>query len=329
MSEGAQEAPRASRLAWLSGAILLLALIVVATHLSEEKRLAELLTRARPAWLIAAALFQLGTYVCAAAVWYCALDGSSPRPALLQLVPLGVAKLFTDQAVPSAGLSGTLLVVRALTRRGVERARAVAAMLVGLVAFYGAYALVVTLAVGWLAALGEVGPAGVALAAVLGFVAGVGPVLLLAGRARLLAHVPRVLHRVPLVRGLLATLSELPAGRLWSPRVAAATIALQLAVFALDAATLGVMLLAVGAPAPAAIVFVSFVSASVVATLAWVPGGVGAFESVCVVLLRSHGVPLEAALAATLLLRGFTFWLPMAPGLWLARRELRSAAGAG
>jgi hypothetical protein len=28
------------------------------------------------------------------------------------------------------------------------------------------------------------------------------------------------------------------------------------------------------------------------------------------------------AVAATLLLRGFTLWLPMLPGLWLARREM-------
>jgi len=34
---------------------------------------------------------------------------------------------------------------------------------------------------------------------------------------------------------------------------------------------------------------------------------------------------VEAALAATLLLRGLTFWLPMVPGLWLARREMTAA----
>lgn len=37
------------------------------------------------------------------------------------------------------------------------------------------------------------------------------------------------------------------------------------------------------------------------------------------------GVPIEAALTVTLLLRGFTLWLPMAPGLWFARRELWAA----
>ena len=36
------------------------------------------------------------------------------------------------------------------------------------------------------------------------------------------------------------------------------------------------------------------------------------------------GVPVAAGLAATLLFRFFTFWLPMAPGLILARHEARA-----
>ncbi len=35
------------------------------------------------------------------------------------------------------------------------------------------------------------------------------------------------------------------------------------------------------------------------------------------------GVSVEAALTATIWLRGFILWLPMLPGLWLARRALR------
>ena len=66
--------------------------------------------------------------------------------------------------------------------------------------------------------------------------------------------------------------------------------------------------------------------ASAVSSLAWIPGGLGTFEGSCVALLHLHGVPLESALAATLLLRGFTFWLPMLPGFTLARRELGKAA---
>ena len=47
-------------------------------------------------------------------------------------------------------------------------------------------------------------------------------------------------------------------------------------------------------------------------------------EAACVGMLSLLGVAIEATLAATLLLRGLTFWLPMVPGLWLAKREIAS-----
>jgi len=58
------------------------------------------------------------------------------------------------------------------------------------------------------------------------------------------------------------------------------------------------------------------------ATLVPIPLGLGSFETACVGMLTLLGVAIEAALAATLLLRGLTFWLPMIPGLWLARCEI-------
>jgi hypothetical protein len=316
-----------ARWAWLSGAVLLLALVLVVTHLGEERQLAVLLQRARPAWLLGAAVLQLGTYLCAAGVWYCALGPTPARPRFRSLVSLGLAKLFTDQAVPSAGLSGTVLVVRALARLGVPRAHALTAVVVGLAAFYFAYALVVAAAVAALWRLGELDRQLLALGTALGGFAAIVPALLLGLRNRLARRLPAGTRRIPGVQQALALLADLPRGPLFSPGTALRTIGLQIGVFLLDSATLAVMLAAVGAPASFSIVFVSFVSASVVATLTWVPGGIGTFEGTCVVVLRSHGVPLEAALAATLLLRGFTFWLPMGPGLWLARRELRSREG--
>jgi hypothetical protein len=53
-----------------------------------------------------------------------------------------------------------------------------------------------------------------------------------------------------------------------------------------------------------------------------IPLGLGTFEAACVGMLSLLGVAMETALAATLLLRGLTFWLPMVPGLWLAKREI-------
>ena len=83
------------------------------------------------------------------------------------------------------------------------------------------------------------------------------------------------------------------------------------------------MLLAIGVTAAPPDVFASFVLASIAATLAPVPIGLGAFEGTAVAMLRLSGIDLEAALTATLMLRGLTVWIPMLPGLWMARRELR------
>jgi uncharacterized membrane protein YbhN (UPF0104 family) len=140
-------------------------------------------------------------------------------------------------------------------------------------------------------------------------------------RRQAVRHPPRWLERLPGARDVTAALREAPAGTLFAPRLLAETALLQLAIFVLDALTLAATLRAVASPVSFSLVFASFVVASVVSTLAWVPGGIGTFEGSCVAMLHLHGVAVEPALAATLLLRGLTFWLPMIPGFALARRE--------
>jgi uncharacterized membrane protein YbhN (UPF0104 family) len=239
-------------------------------------------------------------------------------------VPLGLAKLFTDQALPSAGVSGTLLVIGALGRRGVDRGVAVAAVLAGLMGFYAAYLLATLAALVILWLHGELRVVILVPAALLCLlVAGV-PLAMLAMRGRPLP-LARWLERLPGARGVGATLREAKLAGIFAPRLLLETTSLQLAIFALDALTLAVTLRAVGGPSHLSVAFASFVIASVVATLAWIPGGLGTFEGTCVAMLHLHGAPVETALAATLLLRGFTFWLPMLPGFALARRELAGA----
>ncbi|MDB5691870.1 MAG: hypothetical protein JWO81_933 [Alphaproteobacteria bacterium] len=62
-------------------------------------------------------------------------------------------------------------------------------------------------------------------------------------------------------------------------------------------------------------------------TLGPVPLGLGAFEGASTAMLRLLGTPLEPALAATLLLRGFTLWLPLIPGLLVTRRMSKWGRG--
>jgi len=119
----------------------------------------------------------------------------------------------------------------------------------------------------------------------------------------------------------------MPPTALTNLRLAVAATFLQALVFLLDSATLWVMLLAVGQKASLLEAIPSLVVASMVSTVGLIPLGLGTFEAASVALLASLGIPFEAALAATLLLRGLTLWMPMLPGIWLAKRELSQVPG--
>jgi Mg2+-importing ATPase len=84
------------------------------------------------------------------------------------------------------------------------------------------------------------------------------------------------------------------------------------------------LLLALRLSVHPALVFASFMLSTLARTLGPVPGGLGIFEAASVASLKLAGVPIAAGLAATLLFRGLSYWLPMAPGILLARRETRT-----
>jgi glycosyltransferase 2 family protein len=311
---------------WLFGLLVLMAVIAAVLRVAELRRFAQLMREMQPGWLMIGAVLQGLTYVCAASVWHAALARAGAPRSLRSLVPLGIAKLFSDQALPSGGISGTLLVIRGLARRDVPAHLAMGALLVGLVSFYTAYGLA---AIGGLVALHlqrAIGPAVVAAGAcfVL-FVVGI-PVTVLCLRW---LKQESWLHRFARGAGASALLEAFvaaPSDLLRDFALIAETTALQLAIFLLDAATLGVMLSALGQTISPIFVFGSFMVADVVAFIGPIPLGLGVFEGTAVAMLTMTGVSIEAALAATLLLRGFTFWLPMVPGIWLAHRELGSGA---
>ena len=126
-------------LPWIFGLLGVLALILAVSQFGSLERIVELARSARPAWLFLAVLVQAATYVCAALVWRQALRYAGHPRTLWTLVPLGIAKLFTDQVLPSGGISGTMLVVTGLIRRRVPAEVAMAAMLAGLVSYEIAY----------------------------------------------------------------------------------------------------------------------------------------------------------------------------------------------
>jgi len=307
---------------WLIGLMMLSGVIVGIASYSEIGNFAQLLQRAAPPWLIVGALLQVATYFSTAAVWYLTLRQTGEHYALRTLVPLGIAKLFSEQALPSGGISGTAFFVAALNRRGVPTEHSMAALLVSLVSFYMAYLLAAALSLAALWFYHATNTWIVAVTILFCTVAVGIPAGTLWLQRRSQRSLPAWLTRIPGLNKFLEMLGNSPTHLLRNVSLLIQTTLLQASIFLLDAATLWAMLQAIGQAAPPLVAFPSFVFASMVGALGFVPLGLGTFEATCVAMLKRLGIPLEAAFTATLLLRGFTLWLPMIPGLWLTRREL-------
>src|SRR5699024_4188884 len=94
-----------------------------------------------------------------------------------------------------------------------------------------------------------------------------------------------------------------------NPRLLARTGINYLAIFCLDAASVWVLIKAVGGSVSATAVFSSFMAATLFRSVGFLPGGLGTFEAASVVALKMTGLPVAAALSVTLLFRGLSFWI--------------------
>jgi P-type Mg2+ transporter len=326
MEKQARAAPHRSRhlRSWLLGAALLGGVILVSIHWTEERDFARLLKHARPTWLLVAAVLQALTYLAQAAVWQVVLARTPFRARLADLYKMSVAKLFVDQAVPSAGVSGTLLIVNGLTSRGIDRSPVMACVVVETISNFAAFVFALLLGLGLAVWIGEAGvPLWLASAAFIAFSAGLIVLLLHLSRGKRI-RIPSLVDRIPGVRAVLDALTQAPPKLAHNPRILAEATGLNFAIHVLDAATLWCLLWALDTTANPAAVFAAFMLSTLARTIGVLPGGFGTFDAPLVGLLNLMGTPLAAALSATLLFRGFSFFIPLVPGLLLSRAELRS-----
>jgi uncharacterized protein (TIRG00374 family) len=303
--------------------LLAILLVFALRHFREELQFAELLREARPAWLILAAVLQLGTYVCAAGVWWNPLTAMHQRLHYRRLISLAVQKLAIDQLIPTGGIGSRLIIVRSMRSEGIPTGIATGAVLSDLLTFYGAHAVSLAVALMILRLRGHLPP--LVLGLTLGFVvlATVVPMtlLLVTSEER---TIPGWMRRLKPLAALASVAQAVPPQMLRRASLYLRGVCWQLGIWSLDVATLWVMIAATGIHAPASAVFSAFVLAQATETVSILPAGVGTFEATAVFLLHLQGIPLDHALTGTLLLRGFTLWLPLLPGVWLARKTLQA-----
>ncbi len=313
---------RSTYAGWAMGLAVLFTVIAVIGRHTEIAQFLALIEQAKPQWLVPALAAQGLTYVLATAVWWFAMHRDGHRPRLVSLIPLGVAKLFIDQILPSGGISGTVLVTLALERRNIARPMAIAALFIGLVSFNAAYLIVVIAACLLLWLHGLVNPPLLTLVSLFSIGAVAIPAVLIWMKRMTPTPIFAWTERLPGLKALRSAIAEAPMRLLHDKPLLAETIVCQLGVFLLDAVTFWLALRTTGISVPFWIPFSAFIMASVAATIGPIPLGLGTFEAAAVALLSAQGISPETALTATLLFRGLSFWLPMAPGLMIVRREL-------
>lgn len=308
----------------LVGLFLLTSLVIyVIVHVGEMERFAVLLSRAKPKWLVLAFVLQAATYVCAGAVWHEVTRPHTGRLPVGALVRLSIEQLSINQIVPTGGVSGGFVVFQAMRRLGLPRSLATEALVAGILSGYIAYAVVAILAFTLLWLMGRVTIVLCYLLAafvlsVLVIVAAI--VWLLMRKNRPL---PKWLGRFKPVFQLYETARHASADRILGRRLLTVTTAINVGIFLLDGATLWTMMHVAGAPIGIPSAFVAIVIGFVAGAVSFLPGGIGSFEAGCVATLALLGSPFEAALAGTLLFRGLTLWIPLLPGLMLARQDVK------
>jgi glycosyltransferase 2 family protein len=261
------------------------------------------LQRANLWWAAAALALSAVTYVGAAL----ALDGSVP-----ERLPLGpnigvqVATSFVGVAAPGGGLA---LTARFLQKRGIDTATAVGAVgvdtIAGVIVHFTLTGLFIALAgstglktfdlPSW-GTIGLIG-AGVALVAVVGVAVPWSRALLttrvLPATKRSLANVGEIARQPSKMIALFGGCVTITMGYI---------LALAVAVAAVGAG-----------PAFTSIALVYLIG-SMVSSVAPTPGGIGAVEATLIAGLTSAGMASTTAVAAVILFRLATFWIPLLPG---------------
>jgi uncharacterized protein (TIRG00374 family) len=315
----------AQRRRWIAflivGLVAVAAIILVVLNVGDIGGFAVQAARAEPRWLAAAATSQLFTYACVAAVWSRILRSIGYSISLFRLYPLAIAKMFSDQAIPSGGVAGAAFVFHALGRRGVPYGDAFTVFSFTAITFIAAFLAAAMIS---LAAVATIDNASPILSASIATFAAIVLFLILCTSAILFAGVkaPSFIKKIPRYDEIAAWVKRAAKFVATERLLFVEATTIQFVVRIFDGLTLYLIFLAIGGDASYAACFFAVVIASVAATVAPTPMGLGTFEAGMMATLNVFGLSIEDALTATLIFRGLSLWLPLLPGFYIIQREI-------
>ncbi len=296
--------------------VLTLIAAVIAAYLLTgqlaDVSLPRMLAHANPGWALLALGLSAVTYLGAA--W--ALSGFVlERLSLLRTILVQVAGSFVILVTPAA-VGGVALNLRYLRRSKISAAAAAASVGVSQLVSFIVYAALVALSVTVAGASRSPSPLHptqwqyIALAVIVGVILIV--LAFPAGRRQLLSRVASAADQIiPRLLDVAQRPGKLAEG------VGGALLLSAAYILCLSASVR-----ALGAAVPLASLAVVFLTGNAVASVLPTPGGIGAVEAALSTGLIAAGLPGSKAVAAVLLFRTVTFWLPVPAG-WLALHYLQ------
>lgn len=299
-------------LVWISLGVA--GVVVVIPQLGVLETSLASLSSVEPVWIAIGVAIVASRYAMAVISLQTAVDRPIPfGPTLL----VQLASSFIGRLTPE-GLGWLVLNQRYLERAGLPRSAGIAVIALKVLAG-GLTRVIIALAV--VVAIGgdvsglqlmRAGPAALAIAVALA-AAGFLAVRVIRSRA------PRAAE--PLRSGARALQAVLTR-----PSRAAVLFGSTASLTLLPALALTTSVRAVGVEADVASVFAVYLGGSAIASVSPTPGNLGAVEAALTAGLTAIGVPIGPAIAAVLVYRLVTFWLPVVPGFlafrWLQTRNL-------
>ncbi|NNE40739.1 MAG: flippase-like domain-containing protein [Marinicaulis sp.] len=310
--------------------IALIGIGFASLNLESLQALGEQIRTAQPRWLAASALSQLMTYACTALIWRRALVSAGYSLPFRDLYWLSVGKLFADQAIPSAGLSGGALFFYAFAKRNIPNKIAFSLFIFVCVAYFIAFFIAGIIS---FAALTAVDSASPVISTSITTVAIVLMSILVISFLIIISlpnATPRWAQKVPHFNQARHWVSTALYFIKTERRLFFELTALQFFVRLIDGITLYLAFVAINISVPIEVCFFTVIIGSIASMVGFMPMGVGAYEAGMIATLKVFGVPIDSAIAATVIFRGLTLWLPLIPGFYIVQREIfRKKASAG
>ncbi len=322
--------------------ITLAVLIIIYLKFSELKLISSIFAKSNLGWLIAIIIIQFYVYYFQALNYRDILRIKDLEVKPRELYPMSFVVQFLNQALPSAGLSGQVFFIQYLKKYGLEISEGIGRAFLEIMTLWmamGSFFIassIIVLKGGAIAGVPQLRYVIYAFIFLAIIAISVFFITQRRRRSRVARWITDWLHRRfekkrkegeetidhgKHVETIFDQFKSSISFRLLQKKAKSFWMAYfwQCMIILVNIFTLYFISFAIGHPISFRLAFIVFSLMRFIGMVTFVPGGLGVFEASMTLILISFGVSAGPALAMTLILRAFTFWLPMPIGWALYR----------